>query len=254
MNGLEEYLFYDKPIPYKNLLIYPAIMNDYINFHWSVTSLLLDKNSIPDPKIISMSYLSYLYFLSKDENNPPYLLMFKILLLIVLHIDTKDEDRIGFYSENGKAYILIDDIKYYDDDFEKIKNIIFEQNCIEGIDETIQKEVRDAMEKAEEYRMKQNANKIGSLEDQMICVSISSPYRLEEIYKMTIRKFSKILQRIDCKLHYQIYLSAEMSGMVTFKDKDSITHWMSDLTKKDKYKDVKIDSDEMHNKIDNINK
>ena len=109
------------------------------------------------------------------------------------------------------------------------------------------------MEKAEEYKMKQNAYKMCSLEEQMICVSISSPYKLEDIYKLTIRKFSKMLQRIDHKLHYQIYLSAEMSGMVEFKNKDAIVHWMNDLSNKDKYQDVKVDMEDMNSKLDVIN-
>lgn len=254
MTGLEPYIFYDKPVPYKKLLIYPALMSEYIDFHWAVISLLLDKNSTPDSKIISMPYLSYLYYLIREDEKSPYLSMLKCLFLMVLHIDKKEEDRIGFYEDNGKAYFSIDGEMYDNDDLINIKKIIFEQNCIEDIDESIQKEVRDAMEKAEEYKLKQNANKICSLEEQMICVSISSPYKLEEIYKLTIRKFSKMLQRIDHKLHYQIYLNAEMSGMVEFKNKDSLVHWMSDLNKEDRYQDVKVDMDDMNSKIDGINR
>ena len=54
-------------------------------------------------------------------------------------------------------------------------------------------------------------------------------------------------------MHYQIYLSASMSGMVEFKDKNAIKYWMSDLSKDDNYSDVKVDIDDMKNKIDNIN-
>ena len=61
-------------------------------------------------------------------------------------------------------------------------DIIFMQNSIEHIDETIQKEVRDAMDKAKVYKMKQNAYKMCSLEDQMICVLISTPLKLQDIY------------------------------------------------------------------------
>ena len=77
---------------------------------------------------------------------------------------------------------------------------------------------------------------------------------LQDIYELTIRKFSKILERVDHKLHYEIYLGAEMSGMVKFKDENQIKHWMADLTKSDNYEDVKVDADEMHHKIDDINK
>ena len=254
MNKLTQYdyyLFYDKPIPYKELNIYPAKMDEYLNFHFYVSCLLLDKNSIPNPEVISMTYLRFLYYMS-SSTELPYLYMFKELLKMVLHID---DDSLFYFGldENGKAIFKINGITYDSEDCDKITDIIFMQNCIEHIDDTIQKEVRDAMEKAEAYKIKQNAYKMGTLEDQMICVLISTPLKLDDIYELTIRKFSKILERVDHKLHYEIYLGAQMSGMVKFKDENQSKHWMADLTKSDKYADVKVDTEAMHHKIDSAN-
>lgn len=246
------YLFYDKPIPYKDLLIYPATMDRYLDFHFYITCLLLDKNSIPNPIVISMTYLQFLYYMA-ETTELPYLYMFKELLKMVLHIDN-DSDLWFGTDPNGKAIFRIKGVIYDSDDLNKMTDIIFLQNSIEHIDDTIQKEVRDAMEKAKVYKMKQNEYKMCSLEDQMVCVLISTSLKFDDINKLTIRKFSKILERVDYKLHYEIYLSAEMSGMVKFKDENKIKHWMADLTKSDKYEDVKVDADEMHHKIDDVNK
>lgn len=246
------YLFYDKPIPYKDLLIYPATMDRYLDFHFYITCLLLDKNSIPNPVVISMTYLQFLYYMA-STTELPYLYMFKELLKMVLHIDN-DSDLWFGTDPNGKAIFRIKGVIYDSEDLDKITDIVFLQNSIEHIDDTIQKEVRDAMEKAKVYKMKQNEYKMCSLEDQMVCVLISTSLKFEDINKLTIRKFSKILERVDYKLHYEIYLSAEMSGMVKFKDENKIKHWMADLTKSDKYEDVKVDADEMHHKIDDVNK
>lgn len=246
------YLFYDKPIPYKDLLIYPATMDRYLDFHFYITCLLLDKNSIPNPVVISMTYLQFLYYMA-STTELPYLYMFKELLKMVLHIDN-DSDLWFGTDPNGKAIFRIRGVIYDSEDLDKITDIVFLQNSIEHIDDTIQKEVRDAMEKAKVYKMKQNEYKMCSLEDQMICVLISTALKFDDINKLTIRKFSKILERVDYKLHYEIYLSAEMSGMVKFKDENKIKHWMADLTKSDKYEDVKVDADEMHHKIDDVNK
>ena len=246
------YLFYDKPIPYKELLIYPATMDRYLDFHFYITCLLLDKNSIPNPEVITMTYLQFMYYMA-STTELPYLYMFKELLKMDLHIDN-DSDLWFGTDPNGKAIFKIKGIIYNSDDLDKITDIIFLQNSIEHIDDTIQKEVRDAMEKAKVYKMKQNEYKMCSLEDQMVCVLISTSLKFEDINKLTIRKFSKILERVDYKLHYEIYLSAEMSGMVKFKDENKIKHWMADLTKSDKYEDVKVDADEMHHKIDDVNK
>ena len=245
-------LYFDEPIPYKELNIYPVIMKDYLDFHFAVSCLLIDKNSIPDANIISMSYLRFLYY-QAFENNEPYVYMIKLLLCIVLHM--KFDEEIKFYvNADDKAFFKINDIEYNADDFDNIVKIIFEQNCITAIDETIQKEIRDALEKAEQYKMQNNKQKICSLEEQMICVLISTSFKMEDIYELTIRKFEKILQRVDAKLHYQIYLSASMSGFVTFKDDSAIQHWMNDLTKDDKYSDVKVDMEEIHHKVESVNK
>lgn len=243
-------LYFDQPIVYKNLSIYPVTMKDYLDFHWLVSCLLIDKNSIPDVNIISMSYLKFLYYQSSSQDKP-YVYMLKALLCMVLHLDLNYE--IRFYINNNKAFFNIDNVEYNSADFDNIVDIIFEQNCISHIDESIQKELRDEFERAQRYRQQQNNQKICSLEEQMICVMISTPLDMESIYKLTIRKFEKILQRVDAKMHYQIYLSASMSGMVEFKDKNAIKYWMSDLSKDDNYSDVKVDMDDMKNKIDNIN-
>ena len=250
MNEIDYYLTYDEPVPYKGLLIYPATMRQYLDFHTYATCLLYEKNSVPNPRFISMSYLRYIFYLAEEENSPALYLCF-MLLKLVLKIDNDDD--IKFYKKEDKAFFSIKDVEYNSDDFNEIKNIICIQNEIEQIDETIKKEIRDALKKAQEYKMAQNKNKMCSLEDQMLCVVISSSLKLEDIYNLTIRKFSKILARIDHKMHYEIYLSASMSGFVEFKDKDALKHWMVDLTKEDIYSDAKIDKDEMQSKIDGIN-
>jgi hypothetical protein len=251
MNQKDICLIYDKPIPYKNLLIYPAKMKDYIDFHIYVGCLLYDKNSIPSIEIITMSYLKYILYIAKTDKSPSLYLCDKLLHMILM---LEEDNKIEYYiKDDGNAYFLINGEEYNSSDFDYIKKIICEQNEIHLIDETIQKEVRDAMEKAQEYRMMQNKNKMCSLEDQMICVLISSNLKLEDIYNLTIRKFSKILQRIDYKMHYEIYLSASMSGFVKFKDEDSLKHWMCDLTEEDKYATAKIDEEAVQQKIDGVN-
>ena len=244
-------LYFDQPIEYKKLFIYPVKMRDYLIFHSVINCLLIDKNSIPDAKTIEMSYLRFLY--KEAEKGMPYLYMLKVLMCVVLHLDF-DSD-IKFYTdEKDKAFFSINGEIYNSSDFDKIVDIIFEQNCISHIDETIQKELRDELLNAQKYKQQINNQKMCSLEEQMICVLISTPLKLEDIYNLTIRKFQKILQRVDAKLHYEIYLSASTSGMVKFKNEDFIKHWLSDLSEKDEFADAKVDFSKLKNKIKDINK
>lgn len=251
MDSYSFFYIYDSPVPYKDLLIYPATMRDYIQLHFYADCLLLDKNSYPDVNIISMTYLGFLYYISTQHGNEE-LTKLNGLFHLCFKVPMDDENGgIKYYTRGGNPYFLVNGIEYDSDDFENIRKIICDQNCIEMLDENIQKEVRDEMDKAKEQRRKQNQNKICSLEDQMICALISTNLKMEDIYDLTVRKFSKILQRVDHKLHYQIYKTASMSGFVEFKDKSMLKGWMSDLEENDKYSDVKVDRDEFEQKISN---
>lgn len=240
------FLYTDQPIPYKELLFYPIKVKDYTNFLWCVQSLLIDKNAIPDINIISMSYLEFLFHLA-DNGETIHLQQLLTLFTMVLHIDVDD---IKLYRKNNKPYIVIKEIEYDYNDLIEIKRIILLQNDIDDIDETIQKELRDELEKAEQLKAQMSGKQPGTFEDNIICLMTAIPgLSLDDIYEMPIRKFNKALKRADHKLHYEIYLAASMSGFVTFKDKNAIKHWMSNLDETDKYKDVTMGIDELQNKI-----
>lgn len=240
------YLFTDKPIPYNELLFYPIKVKDYTEFLWYVECLLLDKNAIPDIKVISMNYLEFLFYLA-DVGELIHLHKLMSLLCMVLKVDLDD---IKLYKEDNKPYVSIKGIPYDNKALLEMKQIILLQNDIDDIDETVQKELRDSLKKAEELKAKLTGVKPGNFEDNILCLMAAMPgLTLNDIYEMPVRKFNKALKRADHKLHYEIYLAASMSGMVTFKDKNAIKHWMSSLDETDKYKDVKMGLDELHNKV-----
>ena len=253
--NIERYTIVDAPIPYKGLMIYPIRMRDYVLFNTYVQSLLFDKNEIPDVKIISMTKLEYMYHAIADENAPPLLLWFDRLLSLCLKDDDTFEDITisvntrYIRDEKGKPFFLIGGERYDSADFENIRELICEQNLIELPDTSISKEVRDSLEKAREYRRKLSGSKPASLEDHVISLASATGWTLEYVYDMTVRKFKKSIQRLDNLIHYKIYLSASMSGMVEFKDKSFIKHWLSDIDENDKYGDVSVDLDAMRGKV-----
>jgi hypothetical protein len=248
------YTTYDSPVPYKALHIYPALIKDYIPFQYYAHCLLLDKNTIPDAKIISMTYLEYIFYATtNDFDNTPYLFWLDRLLSICL----KDEDFENIdesmkryrVDENGKPVFIIGEEVYTSSDFDKIKEIICEQNLLETPDEDVQKEVRDSLEKAREYKNKISGNKSGTFEDYIVSLAVTTGWTFDYIYNMSIRKFSKSVQRLDNLIHYKVYLGASLSGMVEFKDKSAIKHWLSDLDANERFSDVKVDVDSVEDKI-----
>lgn len=245
MANYDLHFIYDDPVPYKTLKIYPALMREYLQFFTVAQVLILDKNSVPDAKIIQMSYLEYIIYAATDENF--YMTFLDGLLRICLHAHN---EKIEYLTDHkGKPFFRIDDRIFDKNDFEEIRKIIIEQNLLNPPDDTIQKSLRDSMEDAERIRkrLSGNTNKTAGIEDQMIAVMISTGLSIKDVYDMTIRKFIKTLERVDHKLHYEIYLAASMSGFVTFKDKSAIKHWLSDL-KKDKLTGM-MDYDDFHNKV-----
>ena len=119
---------YDEPINFKGLEIYPVTIKDYIPFIVSSACLTLDKNSIPDVNVISMSYLEYLYSILNSENN--YAVMLDYIFRICLKKSMKkDEFEIIYgYDNKRKPFIKIGEIVLFPDDFDEIKKIICEQN------------------------------------------------------------------------------------------------------------------------------
>lgn len=246
------------------LLIYPVKVLDYLNFHIAINCLAIDKNKIPNPKIISMSYLDFLFHLIETDLNGKF---YAQMLIEIFNLCIKNENQNlqYFRDTNGKINLVLSinvsiienneekivkkEFIINKNDFDEIKKIILYQNIPCYDDTYIDPKVEQALQEAQEF-MNKNKKKICSLEDQIICVLISTPLNQEKIYNLTIRKFSKILERVDYKLHYSIYKQVEMSGMVSFKEE--IDHWMCDL-RKNKYSDITaVEVDQLKKKIESV--
>jgi len=174
----------------------------------------------------------------------------------------KESNKKRYYFDQGdyfqiekiknKSILHIKD-KFYDgSDFDEIRKIICEQNEVEMIDENTRKEVRDELEKAQ-YRANKirGSEKMCDFENQLICISISTGFKLKEVNNLTLRKFVKYIARINHKMTYEIFKPAILSGNVTSKNKNFPSFWMADLESDNKYADILIDEEEIKNKIEN---
>ncbi len=257
----EEFFTYDEPIPLNGLFLYPVKMRQYINFHKNIDCLLYNKNRIPDPRFISMSYLEFISIISSVENNT--LLKLENILYLCFNLNRErfyidyDQDERGkplFFikeykknPENEDDWEILNEWMFTYKDFKLIREIICEQNSIELPNEKIDPKVEKALLEAQELINKQNNyQKISSLEKQMISVWLNSCSNWDQIFNLSIRKFVLALEMKDKELHYQIYKTASMNGFVEFKK--PITHYLYDSTE-DKYAHLVSDYGEFKNKI-----
>lgn len=253
---MENLIYFDLPIKYKELNIYPVYVKNYYEFYYFSQCLTVEKNIIPDPKVISMSNLEFIFWYTENNfEKEPYLLWFDRLLSICLPENAESFQPIEKsidkyrYDEKGRPFFEINGKAYDSKDFDEIKKIIINQNLIELPDESISKEVRDSLEEARRYKEKLSNTKTGTLEDYIVSLAVVTGWTYDYIYSLTIRKFISSLRRLDNYIHYKIYLSSSMSGMVEFKDKSFIKHWLSNINEKDKYKDVSMDLDAVRDKV-----
>lgn len=81
-------------------------------------------------------------------------------------------------------------------------------------------------------------NLSATLEKKVVCLSIATNYTFEQIFNMTIRKFTMALATVDDLINYKIMKSATMSGFVKLEKGQNIEHWIY-KEDKDMYGDYK---------------
>ena len=256
-----EYTF-DLPVKYKGLELHPVTMKNYYMLSALIQCLMIERALDPNPMVaLTMTRLDYLLYKSEvivisgkktfSQESPAN---YFVNLLALVTKDTSDEFSVSFgKNKMGKSVFTYKDVEYDNSDFEKIREIIAEQNSIDLPDESIQKNVRDEMEEARRYKQRVRGNKMAPLEEQMIALSLFSGISLEKIYEMTIRKFILSVQRATHMIYQNAYLNASLSGMVEFKDKSIIKSWLSELDDNSDNSDITMDVDEVQDKISGTN-
>ena len=142
----------------------------------------------------------------------------------------------GIKNENGQKNLMIKNIVLTNKDLEELTAIITHYNILDyDGDKYIDPNLKKDLELKRQLEHKDYASP--SLEKQMVGVSISSPYRIEELKeKVTLRKLALMLKMIDSQRTYYAQIQGQMSGMVEFKTPP--LHWMYGNDKKDMSKEI----------------
>lgn len=118
--------------------------------------------------------------------------------------------------------------------FDELRTIVCYQNMPDYNDEYVDPELKaDLDAKAQMQRQEYSQP---SLEKQLICITTGTPYTVEMLKDVSIRKMVLLLRTVDAKAHYFCYKTGEMSGMVKFKQEPQ--HWIYANNKNDLSKEI----------------
>lgn len=220
-------ILFEQPIKYMGVTTYPVLMKDIFRFYKAAGVLLINPLDFDDPKVASMSYLELIIGLSAFQEE--FQKNFIDILCMTMHI-RKDDIKINseqLDDETVNYTLLVKQAGVWKTVnsamFTKIKNLICYQNGLE---------VQNLNENQEIARAKkalaQQANSVGapSLKDQVYSVAAEIGVNVTDIMNWSINRFNEMLKACDRLMHYKIYRSAEMSGMVTFKNGSPIKSWL----------------------------
>lgn len=154
------------------------------------------------------------------------------------------KDIIGIV-DDGKGTSISKRLYVYDNvllpqDLDELIAIILHYNILnyDG-DKNINPKLKEALD---QRALMENKNyHAPSLEKQLVCISISSPYTMEELQEVTLRKLTMLLKVVDSKVTYSAQLQGMFSGMVTFKEDPP--HWIFSDDKQDMSKKLMTMSD-----------
>lgn len=249
---LYPYLLFNKEIKYnEQITLYPIKMKDILLFQQCQSALTLRKDSIfTEKEIIKMQYLDFIRYTCRNielskKYQMPLLPLYYDFTIQILQLSCGKNATIS-YNQNTLD-VFVNDLLITNEIFDDLRRIIMVQNDIDfDIDEFMNLDTIKALEKAREFEVKKNKEK-SDIEDYIDSLIVDLKVTEEYVSELTIRKFWRYIKRINKHEEYQSCRSAQMSGMVTFKE--PIQHWMTSIEITDKYEDLKTDEDELRSKI-----
>lgn len=222
-------------------------MNDVIMFQTFSNSITVRKNSIfRNKQIIKMSYLDFLFYSFgntdlENEYKISDLSQYLFFALQLLRLCCKDQE-VKIFQGN----IFINNKIVTPEIFDDLRRIIIIQNEIDfDIDEFLNYDTEQKLLNAQ-HSVNKEENQ-ANIEDYIDSLIIAMNISEERVMHMTIRKFWRYIKRYQLHEGYTIAKTGECSGMVSFKE--PIKHWMASLEVDDKYKNIKMDENELKSKV-----
>lgn len=237
------YFYFDQPVPYNlddehTIYIKPISVRDSQFFLDSVDLLTVDKNSLPNPAIIQMSYLQFILdvLLQGDMKK---MNMQKMQNLLVLCLGMKQP--VAYKNEKGKPYLVEGDNEYQitHRQFEDIKRIILYQNIPHFDDSYINPEAKAAMNQID--ILKNQDYEDMTIERKMAIITSHTGVLKKDQLDMTYRSHCLLYEEVCGEVEFTTTRSAALFGG---KGKE-LPHWIH-RKKKNKFNDYFVSDKAYH--------
>lgn len=199
------YFYFDKPVKYKldngEIEIRPVDLQSSEIFLSSIGILNIDKNSMPNPKIIQMSYLQFLAEVILNKNSPSLQSNIQQLLnILILCLDFKTP--CIKYNEFNKPYIHdeLTDLSITSKQFDDIRQIILYQNIPNYDDSYINPDFKKAMDEQDELKNK-NID-YPTLERKIAIITAHSGITKKEQEQMTYRSHCILFNEVCGEIEF----------------------------------------------------
>jgi hypothetical protein len=202
----ELYFVFDKNVPYilkcgVELEIHPVYLENSLLFNSSYEILDIDKNSLNDPEIISMSYLKFL-FKKKISDKHSRQQLFNICNLCLglnkpyIQLDEKGKAVLYELDDNNNIILFITQ-----KEFEDIRRIILYQNIPDYDDNYINPDLKKAMQEQDELLSKNIV--LPSLERKINIITSHTGITQKEQFNMTLRSHSLLFKEVVGEVNFQ---------------------------------------------------
>lgn len=234
------YFWFDLPVEYKlknkNVVkIYPISVKDSEMFLSWIDILTIDKNSLPNPEYISMSYLEFIIktLLTSEDKDIAQSATSKLVFILKLCLKWEDDVSIRV-NDIGKPVLVHGDIEINGKSFEDIRRIILYQNILDFDDSYINPDLKQAMAEVDEVKSKDLI--FPTLERKFAIVSSHSGITKAQQLEMTYRSHSALFKEVCNEVEFISARTGVMVGNMFSKQKIEFEDWVY-KKKRSKYED-----------------
>lgn len=234
-----------EPTEYRGVKFYPLYVDNYNTYSLMLQLLGFSKNSINDINIIHMSYLKFILFEVKYDNIDSLELLLQLLERVTKKQLTREcilfkpkNKVIQSIDDIDNIAIKFDNVMFNQTDFDKIREIILEQN---GVSLDYINQYDPTLEDKLVYTQKGIAPI--DFDEEILSFSAYMKMPLNEIRKYTFYQFKKTLSRINLLVDYQMFKPLEVSGQISFKDGSHINNWLNHEKPKGRYDSILVSKD-----------